>query len=96
MARELIVDDDFVSRLGNLNDAPVISLCEEHNRELIQKLENRVELELTAFHVLTKIATSAIGTVNVARFGCPVCALMQFDYISELVPAITRGPKNGS
>lgn len=94
--KEVIIDPEFVSTTGDSSQGYSIKLCDEHDLQLLTALERKPELELTAFHVITKLAVGVMGTVNVTRFGCPICALQKFDYINELAPIILRGPRNGN
>lgn len=92
MANEIIIDKNVMSSWMNGGEAP-IRLCDEHEHDLQTKLQSRPDLFLTTFHLLTTIASNAIGTFNVVKQGCPVCALQEFDYIGELSKILITTPE---
>lgn len=83
---------DFSVEIGEDHQAP-IQLCQLHHEALCDTLEGAgmptvVAVDspsLRAFQVLTRMATQLLGTVEVCKFQCPVCAMQQFDYITNVV-----------
>lgn len=83
---------DFSVELGEDHQAPIM-LCHLHHEALCGTIERAgmsPEVSISspstrAFQILTRMATQLLGTVEVCKFQCPVCALQQFDYIENVV-----------
>lgn len=95
------VSGDFAVGMTTGEDdhqAPIM-LCQLHHEALCDTLVGagmspEVSMDsasLRAFQVLTRMATKLIGTVNVVKFQCPVCAMQQFDYITNVVDLVKTG-----
>lgn len=91
--------DDFAVTIGEADHQAPIMLCQLHEKSLHDILEGagmstEVEMDspfIRAFHVLTRMATKSLGTVEVVKFQCPVCSMQQFDYIKNVVDLLKPG-----
>lgn len=77
-----------------------IVICDEHQQALIAALaQRRICTQpniLKASHALFALAARTIGTVDLVRHRCPVCGLAKFDYVNQMVIALTtEGKKDG-
>lgn len=64
-----------------------IAFCDEHQQDLLHALSSRRVCTqpnlLKASHTLFTIASRSIGTIELVKHRCPVCALLKFNYIEQ-------------
>lgn len=92
---EVIVGGNMASQLIDTQsqEAVPIQLCDHHYEDLIKKLGVHIDMHHQVFHVIAAIAGHSMGTVNVIRFKCPVCAMQEFDWIAEISKIVTDSAK---
>ncbi len=72
------------------------ALCDTMVRAGMSPEVSMDSTSLRAFQTIVRMATKLLGTVEVVKFQCPVCAMQQFDYITNVVEALKpRGTVNG-
>lgn len=93
-------NEDFRVVVADEDHQAPIQMCTPHYTDLCHELRIRGmpidvatdSVHMKAFYGLVWIATKALGTNDVVRFQCPVCALQQFDYITEIVKVLKDNP----
>lgn len=68
-------------------EAP-IRFCQDHWDRLVSLVQDEKKV-MAGFDTLTRLSLRTIGAVDVCKFGCPVCALNQFDYIQAIASVLT-------
>jgi hypothetical protein len=83
-----IIDEDAHSFIGTAPSDAKIQLCDQHWSALQTELEKHGHFDsqgiLRTSHSLTKLAINALGSQSVCEFRCPVCALQNFDYVTNV------------
>lgn len=92
---DIIVGGNMQSQVSN-GEEPAIRLCEEHHADLLKQLGVHIDMHHQVFHILAVIAGKSMGTENLMRFKCPVCAMQEFDWIKEVVSTVTDNVKTPS
>lgn len=92
----VIVGGNMASVVLDKPDAAAIQLCEDHHKDLQTQLGVNLDYHHQAFHILAVIAGKAMGSDNVVRFKCPVCAMQEFDWIKSVVEIVAANVKKPS
>lgn len=89
---------DFKIMIGDEDHQAPIQLCTLHDGQLRDMLAAAgLSADVTpdsphirVFHVITQMATTALGTVEVCKYQCPVCAMQQFEYLRKIVAIVAN------
>jgi hypothetical protein len=68
-----------------------IRFCQEHWDRLVAAINDEAKV-MAAFDTLTRLSLRTLGSVDVCKFGCPVCALNKFDFIAAMAEVLTTEP----
>jgi len=85
---DVIVGGNMASAVGNGESMP-IKLCEAHHDDLTKQLGVHIDYSHQAFHILAVIAGRAMGSENLVKLHCPVCAMQEFDWIKNVVEIVS-------
>ena len=85
---DVILGGNMQSKVGN-GEAMPIQLCEAHHKDLMTQLGVHIDFHHQAFHILAVIAGRAMGSENLVKLKCPVCAMQEFDWIKNVVEIVS-------